>query len=79
MVCFLIAVDDVDVLTGANCSLAASQSATDVSDDDLDRFFSNNMDSFLHLLPYECLLCETVLRNEDELKDHMNLHCLESL
>lgn len=61
------------------CNSAANTSAADVTDDDLSAFLAMDVGAFLQMSPYECILCDSVMLNEEEMHAHMSLHSYESL
>lgn len=49
------------------------------TESDLNDFLALDVDSFLQMSPFECILCDSVLLNEAEMHDHMSLHSFENL
>lgn len=66
-------------LLDVSSGIPPSGSALGEADEAFDRFFVDNMDLFMHMLPLECILCDAAFDDEAALHAHMGLHCFEGL
>lgn len=73
--------DGAEISTDANEKVVmdATQNHAEMTDDDLREFIAMEVGSFLHMSPYECILCDAVMHNDEEMHEHLGLHSYELL